>query len=501
MSPNSKLGLSSDGGVFYVENLGCAKNQVDAEVIIASLKESGWRYAPDNPSEADLIIVNTCGFIRSAQQEALDALIGAKREYPGKRVVAAGCLAQRWAKELPCLLPELDGVFGNRVPRRIVEITDSVMAGEKPVFVPEGENLGADRRDFFGFKRSVYLKIGDGCDHRCRYCAIPLIKGSLVSRPEADILAETDALLAQGVYEINLVAQDLAAYGSDRGERGGEGLIRLLRGILDTKRVRDDFRIRLLYLHPDEFPLGLLDLMASDPRLLPYLDIPFQHASAPVLRAMGRSGNTDSYLRLIDTIRGKLPDAAIRSTFLVGHPGEGRREFSELIGFQERAELEWAGVFAWSREEGTPSAEDKGAFRTRLGASAAQRRKDELETRQIPLTEMRLDAMIGRVVDVLVEEPLDGEDLAIGRGPMNAPEVDGCVVLSLEASAEGDVVQTRIVGRSGFDLRAEPVSRTGSQKADPPSAGEAFTGESCVDSGSREDPSLDSRPSFPGRNS
>ncbi len=488
MSSDRIPGVSSGGGVFYVENLGCAKNQVDAEVIIASLKASGWTYAPDNPDSADLIIVNTCGFIRSAQQEALDALMGAKREYPHKRVIAAGCLAQRWAKELSDLLPELDGVFGNRSPRRIAEITEAVMAGKKPVFTPEGENQGADRRDFFGFKRSVFLKIADGCDHRCRYCAIPLIKGPLVSRPEADILAETDALLAQGVYEINLVAQDLSAYGSDRGERGGEGLIRLLRGILDTKRVRDDFRIRLLYLHPDEFPLGLLDLMASDPRLLPYLDIPFQHASAPVLRAMGRSGNTDSYLRLIDTIRGKLPDAAIRSTFLVGHPGEGRREFAELLRFQERAELEWVGVFAWSREEGTPSAEDRGVFFSRFGELIGRRRKEEIEARQTPLTEMRLERMIGREIDVLVEEPVDGEELAIGRGPMHAPEVDGSIVLSLEDSREGDVVRSRITGRSGFDLRGEPVAQTGKTATGSRAAGKADSGSPAVDAPLPNDP-------------
>ena len=455
-SKETTAGLVS-AGAFYVENLGCAKNQVDAEVMIASLKASGWTYVPDDPGAADLIIVNTCGFIRSAQEEALDALMGAKRDYPDKRVIAAGCLAQRWAHQLPGLLPELDGVVGNRAPQRIIESLDAVMAGEKPVFVPEGKDLGADRRDFFGFDRSVFVKIADGCDHRCRYCAIPLIKGPLISRPESEVTAEVDRLLERGAYELNFVAQDLAAYGSDRGERGGSGLIRLLRGILDANRSRDDFRIRLLYLHPDGFPLGLLEVMASDPRLLPYLDIPFQHASTPVLRAMGRSGDADSYLRLIDTVRGRLPEAAVRSTFLLGHPGEGRREFAELLRFQEMAAFEWLGAFEWSREEGTPAARDRGALRTRLGAPAFRRRREEIESRQTPITEKRLDAMIGREMDMLVEEPVDGEDLAIGRGPMHAPDVDGSVVLRAAGTTEGQVIRSRIVGRSGIDLLADPV--------------------------------------------
>ena len=445
-------------GKFYVENLGCAKNQVDAEVMIASLKNSGWTYVPENPDEADLIIVNTCGFIKSAQQEAVDTLLGAKTQYPGKKVIAAGCLAQRWSDELPGLIPELDGLLGNRAPHRVSEIVGEVMDGKKPVFTPDGVDRGEDRKDFFGYDRSVYVKIADGCNHNCRYCAIPLIKGPLVSRPAEEVLAEVDGLLEQGVFELNFVAQDLAAYGSDRaGEpTGGSGLISLLRDILKRNKANRNFWIRLLYLHPDDFPLELLDLMASDDRLLPYLDIPFQHASVKVLRKMGRSGDAESYLELIRTIRTKLPDAVIRSTFLVGHPGEGPNEFQKLISFQEEARLDWLGVFDWSREEGTPAAREKGAFAAKLGASAARRRKVRIEKRQQTITEENLDRWIGREMDLIVEEPVDGEALALCRGVIHAPEVDGSVVLRIENADVGDVIRSRITGRKGLDLQAAP---------------------------------------------
>ncbi len=454
---DKNLSPNPSPGSFYVENLGCAKNQVDAEVMIASLKREGWTYSRENPEEADLIIVNTCGFIKSAQKEAVDTLLGAKKEYPGKKVVAAGCLAQRWAEELPGLIPELDGVFGNRAPHRVRETVEDVMAGEKPVFTPDGVDKGEDRRDFFGFDRSVFVKIADGCNHNCRYCAIPLIKGGLKSRPVEDVVKEVDALLEQGIFEMNFVAQDLAAYGLDRGEKHGSGLINLLKTILDKSRSNDNFWIRLLYLHPDDFPHDLLDLMAEDSRILPYLDIPFQHASVPVLRKMGRAGTAESYLDLIAGIRGKLPDAVVRSTFLVGHPGEGRREFRELLKFQEKAQLDWLGVFDWSREEGTAAAKDKSALAARISAPSARKRKSLIESRQQPITESRLDKWIGRKMDVLVDEPVEGEDLALGRLVIHAPEVDGSVVLHVKDARTGDVFPSLIDGRTGIDLQAEPL--------------------------------------------
>ncbi|MCG8452864.1 MAG: 30S ribosomal protein S12 methylthiotransferase RimO [Spirochaetales bacterium] len=447
----------AEARTFYVENLGCSKNQVDAEVMIASLKQDGWTYVPEDPDSAQLIIVNTCGFIQTAQEEAINTLLRAKAEYPGKKVVAAGCLAQRWSKELPDLIPELDGVFGNRAPQRVREVAQAALDGDKPVFVPEGHELGANRKDFFGYDRSVFVKIADGCNHNCRYCAIPLIKGPLVSRPSSDVEAEVASLLKQGVFEMNFVAQDLAAFGLDRGERHGDGLIRLLSSILESRDAQEKFWIRLLYLHPDDFPKGLLELMASDSRILPYLDIPFQHAAVPVLRKMGRSGDAHQYADLVEQIRGTLPDAVVRSTFLVGHPGEGRREYQELLKFQERAQLDWLGVFAWSREEGTAAAKDKGAFAARLSAPRALKRKAEIEMIQRPITESRLDSWVGRETDIIIEEPVEGEEMALGRMIIHAPEVDGNVVVHAPGLVTGDVVRSTITGRAGIDLQAEPL--------------------------------------------
>lgn len=445
---------------FYVENLGCAKNQVDAEVMIASLKRQGWVYTPGNPKEADLIIVNSCSFIRSAQEESIDTLLRTKNEYPNKRVIAAGCLAQRWSRELPELIPELDGVFGNRNPFRVSEMAGKVMAGEKPIFVPDGKDETLERKDFFGFNRSIYIKISDGCNHNCRFCAIPLIKGPLVSRPMDEVVSEASSLLKKGAFELNLIAQDLLAFGQDRGARHGRGLIELLKRILDSTD-RNDFWIRLLYLHPDDFPMELLSLMETDPRILPYLDIPFQHASAPVLQKMGRKGNAQTHLDLISEIRNRLPNSVIRSTFLVGHPGEGHREFKDLERFQDMAALDWLGVFAWSREEGTAAAEDKNALAARLAIPISKKRREIIENRQSNITGKRLDQWEKHQLDVLVEETIQEENCMLGRSFFQAPEVDGSVVVHRRGNSRkflsGDVVRVKITGRTGFDLQGDLI--------------------------------------------
>lgn len=436
---------------FYVENLGCAKNQVDAEVIIASLKRRGWRYERDEPSGADLIIVNTCGFIQSAKEEATNTLIGACRDHPESRVMAAGCFAQRYADDLHRLIPELAGIFGNRAPQRVGEIVDRVMAGERPVFLPEGPDRAEERRDFFSFDRSVFVKIADGCDNNCRYCAIPLIKGRLQSRGADEVVAEVGGLLDRGAFEINLVAQDLAGWGQGGGDRGDENLLDLLKRLLDRS---GEFWIRLLYLHPDHFPEGLTDLMASDSRLLDYLDIPFQHASPSVLRKMGRAGNSGRYLDLLRSIRSKLSDATIRSTFLVGHPGEGRREFDELLAFQEAAEIDWLGAFAWSREEDTAAAGDRGPWAARIAAPTGEHRRRVVEEAQRSITERRLDRWVGKELDMLAEESIPDEDLLLGRGAPHAPEVDGTVVISAPGYSPGEVIRCRVAKRNGIDLEA-----------------------------------------------
>ncbi|OQX29652.1 MAG: ribosomal protein S12 methylthiotransferase RimO [Spirochaeta sp. LUC14_002_19_P3] len=444
---------------FYIENLGCSKNQVDAELMAASLKNHGWQYSPDAPQAADIIIINTCGFIKSAQKEAVDTILNTRKQFPHKKIIAAGCLAQRWPQELSKLIPEIDSVFSSRIPQQISQAAAAALAGIEPVYT-ETEEL-PERHDFFGFKRSVYLKISDGCNHNCRFCAIPLIKGRLVSRPQHNVLKEAAKLLENGAFELNLIAQDLASYGQDQGNQ--RGLIELLEALLAVKKPREEFWIRLLYLHPDNIPNELLQLMAAEPRILPYLDIPFQHASAQVLRKMGRRGTSQSYLALIENIRNTLPAAVIRSTFLTGHPGEGRAEFDELLRFQEAARLDWLGVFAWSREEGTAAARDKGALGARLNAPRAERRRQIIAEQQEPITRERMRRFIGQTLTALIEEPVSGEHCAIGRAYLHAPEVDGNIVVHTTSEnhkmlMSGTVVEVKITGSSGFDLlgSAEP---------------------------------------------
>ena len=445
---SSSSAPSTESRRFTVVNLGCSKNQVDAEVIIASLKARGLIYREDDPGAADIIIVNTCGFIRSAKEESVNTVLHLTEAYPDKTVIAAGCLAERYRDELADSLPELAGVFGNRDPSLIGDILPGAEAGSHPVLIPDEERPAPHRNDFFGFDRSVYLKLAEGCDNNCHYCAIPLIRGGVSSRGRAEVLAEFDQLLDRGVYEVNLVAQDLANYGKDRG---GRELVDLLG---DMRRRVGDYRIRLLYIHPDHFPGELPALMAEEPRILPYFDIPFQHADRGVLRRMGRTGDGAAYLDLIGRIRDVLPDAVLRSTFLTGYPGEDRRAFQALRRFQEEARLDWLGVFTYSREEGTKAWKYRGALGHALSRRTANRRKGILETAQQAITEERMDRFVGRELDLLVEEPVQGTNMVLARAWLQAPEVDGAVVLHAPGAREGQVLRGRVVRRNGLDLEA-----------------------------------------------
>ncbi|MBN1835637.1 MAG: MiaB/RimO family radical SAM methylthiotransferase, partial [Spirochaetales bacterium] len=298
------------------------------------------------------------------------------------------------------------------------------------------------RRRFLSFPGSVYVKVAEGCSNRCSYCAIPLIRGELVSRPQEEILEEIRRLLEGGAFEIILIAQDLASFGLDRGR--GE----LLALVERISRLPGRFWLRLLYLHPDRLPEGLLELVAADPRLLPYFDLPFQHASSGLLRRMGRRGSSAAYLELVQGIRRRLPEAVLRSTFLVGFPGESREDFQELEAFQQSAELDWVGVFTYSREEGTVAA----ALGPRVPEAEARRRKQTLERAQEAITARRLERQVGRVLEVLIEEAVQGEGLYLGRAYLQAPEVDGLVVVKGAGLEAGSVVPVRITGCRGVDL-------------------------------------------------
>jgi ribosomal protein S12 methylthiotransferase len=427
---------------FHVESLGCAKNQVDSELMIAALERAGWSLAA-GPDDAEVLIVNTCGFVSDAKRESIETSLELKERHPGKKVIMVGCLSERYGQELCRQLPEIDGFLGNRDPARIVDLVEAGAPHGSDAPIPGDAQASPpyDRPHLLSFPGSAYVKVAEGCGNRCTYCAIPLIRGDLVSRGRTEIVAEIAALLGRGIRELILIAQDLGSYGKDRGSA------ELTRLLTDISRISGDYWVRLLYIHPDHFPSGLVDVMAGDPRFLPYFDLPFQHASPNILKAMGRQGDPERNLGLLSEIRGRLPGAVIRSTFLVGFPGETDVDFEQLLSFQQKARPDWLGVFTYSREKDTPAYGMPG----KVARQAAEKRKSELELQQLPITERALDAQVGRTLDVLVEERVEGEELSLGRAYLHAPDVDGLVVIRRALSA-GAVIPVRIDRRNGVDL-------------------------------------------------
>ena len=432
---------------FYIESLGCAKNQVDSEILIENLIKVGW-IREEEPENAELILVNTCGFIEKAKEEFIETALSLKAAYSNKKVMVTGCLSQRYKDELKEGLNELDGFFGNKALEEITEISERVLNGERLSYFPEDHEHepGYYKRDYLlSLPGSAYVKISEGCDNRCTFCAIPIIRGRLKSRSISSLIEEINYLIDNGIFEINLIAQDLGSFGRDRGALM---LIELLKEITFLKK---DFWLRLLYFYPDRFDTQILPIIKSDKRILPYFDLPFQHASEDVLIRMGRSGNRKKYLDLIDSIRTYLPDAVIRSTFLVGFPGETDEDFEILKDFQREAQIDWLGVFSYSKEEGTEASRYSGV----VPKKPALERKRIIEDTQEYITSNRLKRFIGKQLKVLIEEKIKNENLYIGRAYLQAPEVDGAVVVkTIRELKPGEVITARITGNAGFDLEA-----------------------------------------------
>ena len=441
---------------YYLDPFGCAKNQVDAENMMAFLNRVGWA-AAGNAEAADLIIVNSCGFIENAKQESITAVLSWRKSFPDKKILLAGCLAQRYAKELAEELPEADGLFGINDLSGIAETACRIIG----VAADAGMVPAAGSRPLLSLPGLAYVKISEGCDNRCSYCAIPLIRGGQRSRSIEDITSECKALLGRGIKELCLIGQDTGSYGRDQ-ETGGS-LPALMKAL---SRIEGKFWIRILYIHPDHFPMPILDIMEEDNRFLPYFDIPFQHGSEKILKAMNRKGNAGNYLALIESIRRRFTDAIIRSTFLTGFPGETEEDFELLLGFQKKARLDWLGCFAYSREENTPAWAMKG----RVAKKTAAERKRLVEETQVSITEKQMDRFIGRQFEVLVEEKFEPQKipdkdealkngvfeesgLYLGRLPCQAPEVDGsAVILSHKPLELGSMIPCRVYARRNFDL-------------------------------------------------
>ena len=449
--------MKKDGRkLLYIENLGCAKNQVDAEVMAKALAKEGW-VLTNEASDADLILVNTCGFIESAREESINTFFELKDANPKAKVVVTGCLSQRYGKELSEQLTEADGVFGNRDLSQIVPFVKDVVGEGKEsekveLLVPEYPDPDDDiweRDKLFNYPGSAFLKISEGCNHRCGFCAIPIIRGPLRSRPQHAILDEAKDLVKRGIREINLIAQDLAAYGTDWD--GKSHFLELLKKITD---IDGDFKVRLLYIHPDAFPLELLDMIKENGKILPYFDIPIQHASVKLLRPMKRMGDAQSYTKLVSIIRERLEQSVIRTTIMLGFPGEDDEDYKEVYDFVKCNRFNWMGSFVYSREEGTYAynlTDEK--THEELSKVAAKRQK-RLQKLQEKITEEILQSFVGQEVDVLIEELIEGEDLAIGRFWAQAPEVDGLTVVMGRDMVPGNVYRCGITKVNGIDLEA-----------------------------------------------
>jgi ribosomal protein S12 methylthiotransferase len=433
---------STTGKRFHVETLGCPKNAVDSDKVIASLLADGMRRA-DSAEDADLVVVNTCAFIEAARQESIDvALALSDGRKPGARLVVTGCMAERYGEELAAALPEADAVVGFADEGALVDV---VMRGRRPAGV----------RDLLELPRPApsapwaYVKVAEGCDRACAFCAIPSFRGKQRSRSPESIETEVRGLVEQGVAEIVLVAQDLAWYGRDAGEPGS--LAPLLRR-LDPLRAHGLARVRLLYLYPSEVKDPLVSTMLELESVVPYFDLSLQHAAPGLLRSMKRWGSAERFTEIIGGIRAAAPDAAFRSSFIVGFPGETETDHEELLGFLDGVRLDWAGFFAFSREDGTAAANLDGG----IADSLVTERLRECSEAQEPITAAARSALVGSEIDVLIDGVDDGD--LVGRTHREAPEIDGVVRLigGGELFARpGAIVRATVCGVEGPDLDAK----------------------------------------------
>jgi ribosomal protein S12 methylthiotransferase len=438
-------------------SLGCAKNLVDSEVMASHLVELGYVIKPD-PCQASLILVNTCGFLESAVQEAIETILDLARHKDRgscRHLVVAGCMVQRYGKKLLGLMPEVDCFLGTTHCYDLKEILTNPDKGfSKRIWISPPRflfhsNLPRSRSTPFF---TAYVKIAEGCKNRCSYCLIPTIRGPFRSRSVADILVEVRRIADEGVKEVNLIAQDTTAFGADRD--APEALIKLLEALDEIPGIE---WIRLLYAYPDRVTSALLRTMAQSKKIVPYLDIPLQHSVLKILKAMGRAAVFENPEELVARIRRHLPEVALRTSLIVGFPDETEADFRSLLAFVERVEFDHLGVFGFSPEAGTRAAKLPG----QQTEHTKEKRRETLLTLQRSISRQKLASRIGQIVPVLVEgfHP-ETELLVTGRLPTQAPDVDGMVILTKGQADIGDLVLARITAAHDYDVEAEVCDAT-----------------------------------------
>ncbi len=436
----------------HLVSLGCPKNRVDSEVMLGTLLQHDFEMV-DDPASANVIVVNTCSFIEPATEESIDTILEMgqhKSDGDCETLVVTGCMVQRYGSALEGELPEVDHFIGTGEYHRIAEI----LAAERPlkthVDVPMYIHDELSPRIHSFSRCSAYLKISEGCNHTCTFCIIPTLRGRLRSRTVPSLVAEARRLASEGIVELNLVSQDSTGYGRDLPDRPGLG--QLVQALSEVDGIR---WIRLHYAYPHGIPEGLLEQLASNPKVCPYLDIPLQHASGPMLAAMRRGVTRAGQERILDRIRGAVPDLAVRTTFIVGFPGETEEDFAELCDFVEAQRFEHVGVFTYFREEGTPAA----TLPDQVPDEVKVERQAHLLGLQRQVSQRTLTSFVGRTVPVLLEGPTEESELVWrGRTPRQAPDVDGQVYLGhVDGLRVGEIRPVRIVRAADYDLVGEPV--------------------------------------------
>ncbi|MEG0615256.1 MAG: 30S ribosomal protein S12 methylthiotransferase RimO [Oscillospiraceae bacterium] len=433
-------------------SLGCSKNQVDAERMLYKIKEAGYKLC-DDAGLSDVVIVNTCGFIESAKQEAIDTILELstlKKEGRIKKIIVTGCLAERYREEISKEIPEADAVIGIGCNADICNVIEKTMADEKVLeFDQKEELLLSGGRVISTLPFFAYLKIAEGCDNRCTYCAIPFIRGKFRSKPIEKVVEEARWLASKGVREINVIAQDTTRYGEDL-----YGELALPRLLTELCKIEELKWIRVLYCYPERVTDELLDVMANENKILKYMDLPIQHVNADILRKMNRSGNAAGLLDLIKKIRTKIPSIVLRTTLITGFPTETDEQFTELAEFVKDVQFERLGCFTYSAEEGTPAAAMEGQIEEEI----KQRRADNIMEMQMLISEKLNKNMMGKTVEAVVEGYDRYAECFFGRTPADAPDIDGKIFMtSKEKLAMGQFVKVLINDTMDYDLIGEVI--------------------------------------------
>jgi len=438
----------------YLHTLGCPKNRVDSEVMLGTLTVAGYRLEQD-PAKAEIIVVNTCGFIESAKVESVEAIVELaqqKRSGRCKKLVVTGCLVQRHAEELSAELPEVDHFLGTGAYQEIAKVVADAQASRLVVPDPDFVHSADSPRINSLPSHTAYLKIAEGCDNACAFCIIPKLRGGQRSRTVADLRAEAELLASQGTVELSLVAQDLTAYGQDLpGPK--VRLVDLLPELCAVEGIR---WLRLHYAYPRDFPVALMDVIAEQPRIVKYLDMPLQHSSDRLLRAMKRGRDSRFLRELLEKLRRKVPGLALRTSLIVGLPGETRADFKDLLAFVKAQRFERLGVFEYSAEEGTPAA----TMPDQVPAELKRERFERIMEAQRSISRRHQKAMVGRTVEVLVEgRAEETEHLLAGRHAQQAPEIDGLTYLNDGVAYPGEIVRVEITDAADYDLVGKVVGR------------------------------------------